>query len=88
MSKNQTHAIPTNNNNNNEPKSWHDVYRLFLEIADEVLDAVTDHDEAHKLICRKVDALYAQHEGEHIWDFAYERWYEPCDDDEEVQPNG
>ena len=67
-----------------EPQTWHDVYKIFLDISDRILSSTPDHDEAHELIAGEVDCLYAQHEGTWIWDFAYERWYEPSDDDEEV----
>lgn len=66
------------------PKSQYEVYSLFVNIADEVMSNTKDCDEADKIICARIDALYAQHEGTLAWDLAYERWYEPSDDDEEV----
>ena len=65
--------------------TWVDVYHIFMEIADTILSNSTDHDEAHKLICYEVDKLYAQHEGEPLWDSAYARWIAPSDDDEEAK---
>lgn len=65
-------------------KSWTDVYHIFMEIADRVLSTTPNHDEAHELICGEIDQLYTQHEGDPLWDSAYERWYEPSDEDEYV----
>lgn len=62
-------------------ESWTDVYKIFMEIADRVLSSTPNHDEANELICGEIDQLYAQHEGDPLWDSAYERWYEPSDDD-------
>jgi hypothetical protein len=47
-----------------------------MEIADRIWSTTSDHDEAHELICGEVDHIYAQHEGEPLWDAAYARWYE------------
>ena len=65
-------------------KSWVDVYHIFMGVADEILDQCDNHDLAHQLIQTKVEEIYFPHQGEYIWDFAYERWTEPSDDDEEV----
>ena len=67
-------------------KSWVSVYRVFMSIADTVLELPegVDHDYAHILINSCVNALYAQHEGDPAWDIAYTKWIEPSDDDGEV----
>lgn len=81
MSNSQTtSATPTNT----YPTSWVDVYHIFMDIADKVLDAVEDHDLAHRLIAQQVESIYSKHQGTPVWDHAYERWIEPSDDDEEV----
>lgn len=66
---------------NTIPKSYHDVYRLFLSLADEILDACESHALAHEAIKAKVDEVYLPHKGTWIWDFAYERFFEPYDED-------
>ena len=67
-------------------KSWVSVYRVFLSIADTVLELPEgiDHDCAHVLINDAVAALYEKHIGEAAWDIAYIKWIEPADDDPEI----
>ena len=74
---------PITENKQSTYKSWVDCYRDFISISDRILDDATNHDEAHIQIKTEVDALYAQHTGEYIWDEAYRRWYEPYDGDDE-----
>lgn len=67
-------------------KSWTSVYRVFMSIADTILELPEgdNHNHAHTLINSLVNSLYAQHEGDPAWDIAYTKWIEPADDDEEV----
>ena len=56
--------------------SWTQAYQEFADIVD---------NSPAEQIDSKVEALYLQHEGDPVWDLAYERWIEPSDDDEEVK---
>lgn len=84
MSNNQTQTESTTTTRKTYD-SWSDVYMEFMEILDRILESTPDHDEARELIAGEVDQLYAQHEGDPLWDSAYERWIEPADDDMEVK---
>ena len=61
--------------------NWGAVYKLFENIAYEILDAYgvlcdnTTKDD-HEDINRAIEALYAQHKGEEAWDIAYRKWHE------------
>lgn len=75
----QTHLKPKTYN------TWADVYMEFMEIMDQILETTLDHNAAHVLIEMNVNALYAQHGGDPLWDAAYERWIAPSDDDPYVK---
>ena len=72
------------NNQTNEFKSWTDVYDFFMATADEIWDQNEDKMLAVQNIGETIEKVYLPHQGEDIWDLAYERWIEPGDDDEEV----
>lgn len=88
MSNKTTHATSANQTPTTSPKlqSWVSVYRVFLAIADTVLELPEgiNHDDAHEIINDLVNTLAMSHEDEEAWSTAYHRWIEPSDDDEEV----
>lgn len=91
MSNNQinnsaVHASPANQSKKPKFETWLSVYHIFMSITDAVLSSPEgiDHEQARININHCVDTLYKAHEGNPAWDFAYERWIEPSDDDEEV----
>lgn len=60
----------TNESLNEAAQSWHDIYKIFLDIVDATLPEPGYEDK----IAKDVEALYRKHEGEAAWDSAWLRW--------------
>lgn len=63
-------------NQKNQLKSWHDVYKIFMAIVDEIWSQNENEESRNQCINTKIDEIYLPHMGESIWDKAYDRWYD------------